>query len=269
MSKALNELKKATMASYLSKAGRSVRTNTSLGKEFDDASFPHLKAMNKNHPNVVTPGYKKDPEKYKSAASDYEANAGLADKFHLKAAKRIKGIALAGRRLAKEEITEETLKEETLDEVSRSTIAKVATARYNQAQTALKQKDFGGYVKKMSKAIKAGDATTPKTGWSPEDDNTKKNEEVVPVLSAQEKYRQIKEAKLAKSAKSTTTHHNYYIYHDDLAKGASALKKAGIPHHVADHSKGPVEHSIISVRHKHTEKADEVLKSNKINYGGR
>jgi hypothetical protein len=104
-----------------------------------------------------------------------------------KGKKRVAGVALAAKKLAKEE---------TVNEVSTSTIAKLATARYGQAQAALKQKDFGGYVKNMKKAIKAGDATTPKTGWSPEDDG-KKNEEV--ILSAQEKYRQIKEAKARKA----------------------------------------------------------------------
>jgi hypothetical protein len=428
MSEKLNELRKATMASYLAKAGKVIRADTSIAASFDDDVYKHMRVANDNHPNVIN-GKEKSPEKLAHAQQQMKVNADLRDTFKRSASNRIKGIALAGRRLAKEdaeqidELKKSTLgsylkkaanrhgvsashigalagaaavvapgatlsqdeledhlgkkmmrqsvtgakgmsraidrltKEEAIveagknpygpgyklidkdgkqlhvghkfkdedgehhevtgwqsgaqrgnssssgrvavkvgkgkkayhteyfphvfdmkvvkedaeqiDEVSRSTIAKVATARYNQAQDALKQKDFGGYVKKMGKAIKAGNATTPVTGWSPEDDNTKRNEEVVPVLSAQEKYRQIKEAKLAKSAKSTTTHHNYYIYHDDLAKSSSALKKAGIPHHVADHSKAPVEHSIISVRYKHTEKADEVLKKNKINYGGR
>jgi len=110
----------------------------------------------------------------------------LLDKVY----KRTNNVNRAVDKLAKEEV-------EQVDEVSRSTIAKVATARYQQAQTALKKKDFHTYTSKMRKAIKAADATTPNTGWSPEDDG-KKNEEVVPEISAQEKYRQIREAKARK-----------------------------------------------------------------------
>ena len=157
---------------------------------------------------------------------------------------------------------------EQIDEVSRSTIAKVATARYNQAQDALKKKDFGGYVKKMGKAIKASDATTPKTGWSPEDDG-KKNEEVVPVLSAQEKYRQVKEARVLKAIRSATTHHNFYVAHEDLQKASKVLKAKGIPHTVTDHSKAPVDHSAVSVHNKHSSNAHEALKAKGIDFGGR
>jgi hypothetical protein len=54
----------------------------------------------------------------------------------------------------------------------------------------------------MGKAIKAADKTTPNVGWSPEDDTTKKNEEVVaPVVSAQERYRQIREQKVRAARK--------------------------------------------------------------------
>lgn len=383
MSKALNELKKATMASYLAKAGKTIRADTSIAASFDDEVYKHMRVANDNHPNVIN-GKEKDPEKLKNAEHQMKVNADLRDTFKRSATNRIKGIALAGRRLAKEEVLDEAeksdrkntmalarhwrdhlghigaadyyrnegerkgrdpkphekraaavekkvaakwgksaakdmathnwhvvgndgiansnvrgpvelrkkhniarhwkgdsegdlyesideavainernteshpslwdthelvhssgkvlkkgavikdfngekhkikgfemphhsgstgrvytdqgsffpgvvdakikkkkaVKEETVNEVSRSTIAKLATARYNQAQGALKQKDFGGYVKKMGKAIKASNATTPVTGWSPEED--KKNEEV----SAQEKYRQIKEAKV-------------------------------------------------------------------------
>jgi len=281
MSKALNELKKATMAAYLAKAGGHVRAGTSIAKSFDDDVFRHMKVVNQHSPYNVN-GAEKDPEKLAHATKQMNVNAELRDQFKRGAQNRIKGIARAGRLLAKEEAIEEgknpygpgyklvdkdgtelkvghkfmhtshhegskpehhtitgwqsgeqrgnssssgrvavkvgkgkkaydteyfphvfgmkVVKEETLDEVSRSTIAKVATARYQQAQTALKAKDFGGYVKKMGKAIKAADKTTPNVGWSPEDD--KKNEEVVaPVVSAQEKYRQIREQKVRAARK--------------------------------------------------------------------
>lgn len=405
MSKALNELKKATLASYLSKAGSRIRAGTSLGKSFDNDAGRPLKQILKHSPNVYDPndpeGKQKDPQKLKDAQLDYDTNMHLASKFRRQAQNTVKGVALAGKKLAKEEtlveknteshpdlwkthelrhksgkalkkgdviadfrgdkhkikgfelphhsgstgrvytnqgsffpgvvdakIVKKAVKEEAeqidelkmntavralrsmkstaddyyasgedqkrvtrfrnaikrkwgakgaevadkatssdamkhkergsgdslghgilrttgaddvlkrgprkgklrpeiqslkkaqnkgnlyqlkqqgkpnlpeeveqIDEISRSTIAKVATARYNQAQDALKKKDFGGYVKKMGKAIKASDATTPKTGWSPEDDG-KKNEEV--VISPQEKYRQIKEAKIRNARK--------------------------------------------------------------------
>ncbi len=281
MSEKLNELKKATMASYLSKAGGRVRSGTKIGLDFENDAYKDMRTVNKHHPNVWNPGVEKDPAKLAAATKNMETNFDLAKTFKRDAANRIKGIARAGRLLAKEEVTEEILKEyksteshpslwdthelvhksgkvlkkgdkvkdfhgetqvihgfqiphkssstgrvfvkdkqaafgmsvyfpgvidakirkkavkeEVVNEVSRSTIAKVAQARYNQAQDALKKKDFGGYVNKMKKAIKAGDATTPKTGWSAEDD--KKNEEVVPEISASEKYRQIREAKARK-----------------------------------------------------------------------
>lgn len=43
----------------------------------------------------------------------------------------------------------------------------VAVKRYAQAQAALKDKDYGGYVKNKQKSMKAADATIPKSGWSP------------------------------------------------------------------------------------------------------
>lgn len=275
MSEKLNELKKATMASYLSKAGRRVRTAAKLATDFENDAYKDMATANKHHPNMVTPGFEKDPEKLDRAERSMKANFDLRDTFKRDSDNRIKGIARAGRLLAKEDtlnernteshpelwnthelvhksgkvlkkgdkvktsdgthkivgfelphhsgstgrvfvhdkqaafkmasyfpsvvdakIRKKAVKEEVeqINEVSRSTIAKLATARYQQAQKALKDKDFGGYVNKMKKAIKASDATTPNTGWSPEDD--KKNEEVVPEISATEKYRQIKEAKV-------------------------------------------------------------------------
>jgi hypothetical protein len=273
--KALNELKKATMAAYLAKAGGHVRADTSIAKSFDDDVFRHMKVVNQHSPYNVN-GAEKDPEKLAHATKQMNVNAELRDQFKRGAQNRIKGIARAGRLLAKEEAIEEgknpygpgyklvdkegnelkvghkfmhtshhegskpehheitgwqsgeqrgnssssgrvsvkvgkgkkaynteyfphvfdmkVVKEdaEPVNELKTSTLASVATKRFTQAQAALKAKDFGGYVKGMKKSQTAADATVPKSGWSPEDD--KKNEEV--VVSPQEKYRQIKEAKL-------------------------------------------------------------------------
>jgi hypothetical protein len=81
------------------------------------------------------------------------------------------------------------VKEEAVNELKTSTVAAVAQKRYAQAQKALKDKDYGGYVKGMKKAIKAGDATTPKSGWTQEEET---KVEVDPI----EKYRQIREGKV-------------------------------------------------------------------------
>lgn len=305
MSKALNELKKATMAAYLAKAGGRVRSGTKIGLDFQNDAYKDMAIANKHHPNMITPGFEKDPEKLKSAEARMNVNMDLAKTFKRDAANRIKGIARAGRLLAKEEITEETLKEyknteshpslwdthqlvhksgkvlkkgdkvktsdgthkivgfelphhsgstgrvyvhdkqaafkmasyfpgvvdskivakkavkeEALDEVSRSTIAKVATARYQQAQTALKAKDFGGYVKKMGKAIKAADKTTPNVGWSPEDDTTKKNEETKPSplsdpRSAGERYYDARKARLKKGLTKKEVKAHWYPSRND------------------------------------------------------
>lgn len=420
MSDALNELKKATMASYLAKAGRTIRADTTIAASFDDDYHKHLRVANQNHPNMITPGFEKSPEKLKHAEQQMKVNAELRDKFKLGAKNRIKGIARAGRLLAKEshdsieavknattrrimhshldlltkhgpqkvgdaidaaaefhgsggleeigssdvsafvntvkrhlgeaveqldeyknteshpslwdthelvhksgkvlkkgdkvktddgthkivgfelphhsgstgrvyvhdkqaafkmasyfpgvvdaKIRKKAVKEEAepVNELKASTLASVATKRYAQAQAALKAKDFGGYVKGMKKSQTAADATVPKTGWSPEDD--KKNEEVIPEVSAQEKYRQIKEARMAKAQKSTTTHHNFYIAHEDTDEAAGVLAQHKIPHSVADHSKAPVDHSVVSVRHKHYAAAKEAFKKNGIDFGGR
>lgn len=270
MSEKLNELKKATMASYLAKAGKGVRSGTSIAASFDDDYHKHLRVANQNHPNMITPGFEKSPEKLAHAEKQMKVNAELRDKFKLGAANRIKGIARAGRLLAKEDtlnernteshpslwdthelrhesgkalkkgdkvkgfrgtykihgfemphhegstgrvytdkgsffpgvvnakIVKKDVKEEVVNELKTSTLASVATKRFQQAQAALKNKDFGGYVKNKQKSLKAADATVPKSGWSAEDD--KKNESA-PALSAQDKYRIIKEAKLRAARK--------------------------------------------------------------------
>ena len=369
MSEKLNELKKATMASYLAKAGKVIRADTKIASDFDDEVTKHMRVANKNHPNVYTPGHEKDPEALKKAEAGIKTNSELRDTFRRSAANRIKGIALAGRRLAKEnveqidelkrstvasylskainrhttnmtqggalagaasvvapgetlskdeledhlgkkavrqmdtrpkgmnralkrlakeetlvernteshpelwnthelvhksgkvlkkgdvvkgfrghykvagfemphhsgstgrvyvhsvnakgrkipgsgygmdgkepqsffpsvidaKITKKAVKEEVVNEVSRSTIAKVAQARYNQAQKALKDKNYHEYTVKMKKAIKASDATTPKTGWSHEEETQLPAAEPIVEVSAQEKYRQIRESKI-------------------------------------------------------------------------
>jgi hypothetical protein len=361
MSKALNELKKATLASYLSKAGSRVRTGTKIGLDFENDAYKDMAVANKHHPNMVTPGFEKDPEKRAAAEKSMKTNFDLAKTFKRDAANRIKGIARAGRLLAKEEVEQldernteshpdlwnshelvhksgkvlkkgdvvkgfrghykvhgfemphhsgstgrvyvhsvnakgrkipgsgygmdgnepqsffpsvidakiqkKAVKEEVVNELKTSTLASVATKRYQQAQAALKDKDYGGYVKAKAKSMKAADATVPKSGWSPEDD--KKNEEVVPTISPQERYRQIKEAKLAKAAKPTTTHHNFYIKHEDTDEAAGVLAQHKIPHSVADHSRAPVDHSIVSVRHKHYAAAKEAFKKHGVDFGGR
>ena len=269
MSEKLNELKKATMASYLSKAGRSLRSGVSLSKSFDDDAGRNLSKIVANHPNVYT-GKEKDPGALEKARKDYDTNTKLSNDFARQAKNRIKGIALAGRRLAKEDVEQidelkrstvasylskainrhttnmaqgaalagaasvvapgrsmskgefedhlgkkavrqmdtrpkgmnRALKQlakeevESVNEVSRSTIAKVAQARYNQAQKALKDKNYAEYVTKMKKAIKASDATTPKTGWSHEEETQLPSAEPIVEVSAQEKYRQIRESKV-------------------------------------------------------------------------
>lgn len=111
--KTLNELKKATMASYLAKAGKAVRSGTSIAASFDDDYHKNLKVANQNHPNVYTPGVEKDAEKLKKAEAGMKTNAELRDKFKLGAANRIKGIARAGRLLTKEDAVNE-LKKSTL-----------------------------------------------------------------------------------------------------------------------------------------------------------
>lgn len=266
--KALNELKKATMASYLAKAGKAIRSSTSIAASFDDDYHKHLKAANKNHPNVMTPGYEKDPDKLARAEKGMQVSGELRDKFAQGAKNRIKGIARAGRLLAKEEtlnernteshpelwdthelrhesgkalkkgdvvkdfrgdkhkikgfelphhsgstgrvytnqgsffpgvvdakiVKKKAVKEdaEPVNELKTSTLAKVATARYKQAQQALKDKNYPEYAKKIQKSHKAADATVPKKGWSVEE------EAKTDGVSAQEKYRQIREAKVRK-----------------------------------------------------------------------
>jgi len=115
MSKALNELKKATMAAYLAKAGGHVRAGTSIAKSFDDDVFHHMKVVNQHSPFNVHNGVEKDPEKLAHATKQMNVNAELRDQFKRGAQNRIKGIGRAGRLLAKEQA-------EQIDELKKSTL---------------------------------------------------------------------------------------------------------------------------------------------------
>jgi len=101
---ALNELKKATLASYLQKAPSRIRSGTSLAGKFADDKYYHMGKANKHHPNMVTPGFEKDPEKLAHHEKHMQAASDLEDTFKRQAANRIKGIQRAGRLMAKEEV---------------------------------------------------------------------------------------------------------------------------------------------------------------------
>ena len=101
--KTLNELRKATLASYLSKAGSRVRSGTKLGQDFENDAYNDMRTVNAHHPNNYTPGVEKDPAKLASAEKSMKANFALAKTFKRDAKNRIKGIARAGRLLAKED----------------------------------------------------------------------------------------------------------------------------------------------------------------------
>jgi hypothetical protein len=273
---ALNELKKATLASYISKASRRAGAAKSLETDFHrDANRYIAKAQDAENrylggSNSVG---KNDAAELRAKA---DTNDEISASFRKVAKKRYAGIDLAAKKLAKEEteqldernteshpdlwdthelrhesgkvlkkgdkvkgfrgtykikgfemphhegstgrvytdkgqffpgvvnakIVKKAVKEEAepVNEVSRGVIARLATARYNQAQAALKKKDIPEYVKKMQKAIKAGDATTPKTGWTPEEDpendgRPKKEEVEKPT------YRQVREAIVRRKGK--------------------------------------------------------------------
>jgi hypothetical protein len=106
MSKALNELKKATMASYLSKAGGRVRSGTKIGIDFENDAYRDLKTVNR-HSEYNVDGKEKDPVIRAKAEKSMKVNTDLAKTFKRDAANRIKGIARAGRLLAKEDTVNE------------------------------------------------------------------------------------------------------------------------------------------------------------------
>ena len=104
---ALQELKKATYASYLQKAPQRIRSGTSIAKGFEDEYYYHMKTANKHSPNVMDyPPKKKDPEKLKSAEAGMKVAKELQTDFQKKAANRIAGVQRAGRLLAREDVEE-------------------------------------------------------------------------------------------------------------------------------------------------------------------
>ena len=106
MSEKLNELRKATMASYLSKAGGRIRSGTKIGNDFEHDAYKDMATVNRHSPYNMD-GKEKDPEKLAAAKKHMETNFDLAKTFKRDAANRIKGIARAGRLLAKEEVLDE------------------------------------------------------------------------------------------------------------------------------------------------------------------
>lgn len=71
--KALNELKKATMASYLAKAPRAQRADDKIARDFDNDYGKDLATANKHHPNMITPGFEKSPEKFGEGRKEHES----------------------------------------------------------------------------------------------------------------------------------------------------------------------------------------------------
>lgn len=95
MSKALNELKKATMASYLSKAGGRVRSGTKIGIDFENDAYRDLKTVNR-HSEYNMDGKEKDPVIRAKAEKSMAVNTDHAKTFKRDAKNRIMGIARAG-----------------------------------------------------------------------------------------------------------------------------------------------------------------------------
>lgn len=112
---ALQELKKATYASYLQKAPQRVRSGTSIAKKFEDDYYYHMKTANKHSPNIVTfDGKEKDPAKLKDAEAKMKVAKELQTDFKNRASKRIAGIQRAGRLLSKEEVEEIVMENNSL-----------------------------------------------------------------------------------------------------------------------------------------------------------
>lgn len=112
---ALQELKKATYASYLQKAPQRVRSGTSIAKKFEDDYYYHMKTANKHSPNIVTfDGKEKDPAKLKDAEAKMKVAKDLQTDFKNRASKRIAGIQRAGRLLSKEEVEEMVMENNSL-----------------------------------------------------------------------------------------------------------------------------------------------------------
>ena len=146
---ALQELKKATYASYLQKAPQRVRSGTSLAKGFEDDYYGHLSKALKHSPNVLTfdpeKEKAKDPEKLKHHEGQMKIAKDLQTDFARGAKNRIKGIQRAGRLLSKEEVEDVLSETNTL---ARPEIWKTHELRHDETGKVFKKgdkvKDFRG-----------------------------------------------------------------------------------------------------------------------------
>lgn len=97
----IDELKKSTLASYITKASRQSGALHSLGKEFDNDKYMYAKkALNARTPKTK-----------EQAKTNMETSGKLANRFTRKAYNRVAGVSLAAAKLAKEEV-------ESIDEVN-------------------------------------------------------------------------------------------------------------------------------------------------------
>ena len=97
----IDELKKSTLASYITKASRQSGALYSLGKEFDNDKYMYAKkALNARTPKTK-----------EQAKTNMETSGKLANRFTRKAYNRVAGVSLAAAKLAKEEV-------ESIDEVN-------------------------------------------------------------------------------------------------------------------------------------------------------
>jgi len=90
----IDELKKSTLASYITKASRQSSGLYSLGKEFDDDKYKYAKKALKA----------RTPKTKEQAKTDMETAGRLAKTFTRKAHNRTAGISRAAVKLAKEEV---------------------------------------------------------------------------------------------------------------------------------------------------------------------
>ena len=90
----IDELKKSTLASYITKAARQSSGLYSLGKEFDDDKYKYAKKALKA----------RTPKTKEQAKTDMETAGRLAKTFTRKAHNRTAGISRAAVKMAKEEV---------------------------------------------------------------------------------------------------------------------------------------------------------------------
>ena len=101
----INELKKSTLASYVKRASRDVRTITHFETDDETEAHAHLKIANDNHPNVMDiPAHKKSPYKQKKAEAAYNKYNAMAMDWRQRGKRRLAGISKAADKLAKEEV---------------------------------------------------------------------------------------------------------------------------------------------------------------------